>query len=204
MASEKPNFSFTAISSEAELLKLPIINWPGIEREAYRETSTIYTSQEQTGTPLNSVPVLTSNSSVGSDIPLKKTPTPGTVTVTRAHTTYGVEIPLFPTTSNGTEILNDEYYVYEDSGTWYVKAYVPANIKLPVDEAGTVVWNNPVDQYKYYIYYETEDLVEDNDLDQNFEESPFYQTDGLTINEIVEDLFNNLQSTDSNMRHFLG
>lgn len=187
--------------------KLPIINWPGIERKAYKETSATYTSQTPTGTPLNSEPLLTSASSVGSDIALTKEPKEGTITVTRAHTTYGVEIPLFPS-SNGADILNDEYYLYESSGTWYIKAYVPANIKVPIDANDNVQWHGTQgiddDEYKYYIYYQTDDTVTSSDLTTTFEESPFYETDGLTINEIVADLFANLQSIDSNMQHFLG
>jgi len=37
-----------------------------------------------------------------------------------------------------------------------------------------------------------------------FEEEPYFSKDGLTINEIVEDLFKNLESEDSNMKNFLG
>jgi hypothetical protein len=37
-----------------------------------------------------------------------------------------------------------------------------------------------------------------------FQEDPYFSKDGLTINEVVEDLFKNLESIDSNMRHFLG
>jgi hypothetical protein len=37
-----------------------------------------------------------------------------------------------------------------------------------------------------------------------FEEEPYFSKDGLTINEVVEDLFKNLESEDSNMKNFLG
>jgi hypothetical protein len=37
-----------------------------------------------------------------------------------------------------------------------------------------------------------------------FEEAPYFSKDGLTINQIIEDLFENLESEDSNMKHFLG
>ena len=139
MTDEKPIFSYTAISSEWELQKLPIINWPGIEKMAYKQSSRPYSSQLQTGTPEDSKPVLT-NANPNGDIKLVKTPKAGTVTVTRMHTEYGVEIPLFRTQSiNSLQILNDEYVIYTSGGEYYLKAYVPANIKLPIDNAGNYI-----------------------------------------------------------------
>jgi hypothetical protein len=46
--------------------------------------------------------------------------------------------------------------------------------------------------------------ITDTTYYSTFEQAPYYSKDGLTINEVVEDLFKNLESTDSNMRHFLG
>ena len=205
MADEKPVFNYSCLSSEYELKKLPIINWPGIEVIAYKQTSSTYSSLTQSGTPLTSPPQLLDGTTGYAPIALTKTPKEGTITVTRAHTVYGVEEQLFPsTTTVAADINEDEYILYQSSGTWYIQAYVPGNIKLPVDNAGTIRWNNPVDQYKYYIYYETEDSVASGDITSSFEESPYFKKDGLTINEIVADLFSNLQSSDSNMQHFLG
>ena len=205
MAEEKPVFNYSCLSSEYELKKLPIINWPGIEVIAYKQTSSTYSSLTQSGTPLTSPPQLLDGTTGYAPIALTKTPKEGTITVTRAHTVYGVEEPLFPSTTTVAADMNeDEYILYQSSGTWYIQAYVPGNIKLPVDNAGTIRWNNPVDQYKYYIYYETEDSVASGDITSSFEESPYFKKDGLTINEIVADLFSNLQSSDSNMQHFLG
>jgi hypothetical protein len=56
------------------------------------------------------------------------------------HTEYGIEIPLFRTQSlNPLQILNDEYVIYTSGGDYYLKAYVPANIKLPIDNAGNYI-----------------------------------------------------------------
>jgi hypothetical protein len=46
--------------------------------------------------------------------------------------------------------------------------------------------------------------ITDQTYYSTFEEDPYLSKDGLTINEIVEDLFKNLQSQDSNMKNFLG
>jgi hypothetical protein len=85
----------------------------------------------------NSDPVLTAIH-INGDIKLVKTPKSGTITVTRMHTEYGIEIPLFSTQSTDpSKILEGEYYVYEDSNNFFLRAYVPANIKLPTDNAGS-------------------------------------------------------------------
>lgn len=207
MTEEKPVFNYNCLSSEYELKKLPIINWPGIEVKAYKQTSGLYDSLLQSG-PINeetSPPKALDGSTGYAPIQLLKTPKDGRVTVTRAHRDYGVEEQLFAAPSgNAAKMSEDEFVLYQTGNNWFVTAYVPGNIKLPVDNAGTIRWNDPVDQYKYYIYYETEDSVSAGELNSTFEESPYFNKDGLTINEVVEDLFNNLQSTDSNMQHFLG
>jgi hypothetical protein len=174
MTDEKPIFSYTAISSEWELQKLPIINWPGIEKMAYKQSSRNYQSQPESDykqedepddategevwydtvnseykklisgswvktTSEDSKPLLTSVNPNG-DIKLVKTPKVGTVTVTRMNTKYGIEVPLFRTQSlNPLQILNDEYIIYTSGGDYYLKAYVPANIKLPIDNAGSYI-----------------------------------------------------------------
>jgi hypothetical protein len=156
------------------LQKLPIINWPGIQKMAYKQSSRNYQSQpesdyKQEDEPDNAIegeiwydtvnseykkltdglwiktnsedskPLLTSANPNG-DIKLVKTPKAGTVTVTRMHTEYGIEIPLFRTQSvKPLEILNDEYVIYTSGGDYYLKAYVPANIKLPIDNAGNYI-----------------------------------------------------------------
>jgi hypothetical protein len=138
-------------------------------------------------------------------IELVKIPKANTIIVTRAHRDYGVEERLFPTiSSDGSSINEDEYFLYESSGTWYIKAYVPGNIKLPINNSGQVRFNDPVDQYKYYIYYETDSSVAAEDLSATFERAPYFKKDGLKINEVVEDLFNNLEARKSRTRHFLG
>jgi hypothetical protein len=46
--------------------------------------------------------------------------------------------------------------------------------------------------------------ITDEPYYSTFEEEPYFSKDGLTINEVVEDLFKNLESEDSNMKNFLG
>jgi hypothetical protein len=139
MTEEKPTFTYSAISSEWELQKLPIINWPGVEKIAYKQTSRPYSSQTQTGTPQISNPVLSFFHPNG-DIKLVKEPKIETVTVTRVHTKYGIEIPLFRTQAlNSLEMSDQEYQVYEFENNFFIRVLIPANIKLPIDNAGGFV-----------------------------------------------------------------
>jgi hypothetical protein len=86
----------------------------------------------------NSEPVLTTNH-INGDIKLVKKPKDGTVVVTRIHTEYGVEIPLFETNFEDSSGMSEgEYHIYESENAYFLTAYVPANIKLPIDNAGTV------------------------------------------------------------------
>jgi hypothetical protein len=102
-----------------------------IEYKKFTNGSWIETTSE------NSNPVLTINHD-NEDIKLVKTPKPGTVTVTRMHTEYGIEIPLFSTQSRDSlEIGNNEYVIYTAEDEYYLRAYVPANTKLPTDNAGS-------------------------------------------------------------------
>jgi hypothetical protein len=145
MADEKPTFTYNCFSSELELKKLPIINWPGVKFTAYRQTTKLYESLQQYAEDENqpliliSPPKLMDGTTGYEPIELFKTPKVGTITVTRVHRDYGVEIPLFLTLSqDGSSINEDEYYLYESGGSLYIKAYVPGNIKLPVDNAGSI------------------------------------------------------------------
>lgn len=186
MSDDKPEFRYSALSSEYELQQIPIINWPGINVMAYKQTTMDYSSELQVANVSN--PILTPK------IYLTKEPINGTVSVTRVHTTYEVEIPLLKSeVLSSANIGENEYFIGEDGTGTYIQAYVPANTKLPVDDGGTLSWNDPVDEYKYYIYYETEEAISSGDIvEGTFEESPYYKQDGLTINGIVEDLFLNV------------
>jgi hypothetical protein len=106
---------------------------------AYKQSSRLYTAQPQAGTPLNSNPVLTINHPNG-DIKFVKEPKIDTISVSRINTKYGIEIPLFRTNSlNSLEMSDEEYQIYEFENNFFLRAYVPANVKLPINNSGQVV-----------------------------------------------------------------
>jgi hypothetical protein len=204
---EQATFSYVGISAEYELKKLPIINWPGIEVKEYKDVSREVTSQayDESTNPLP-VPVLLDDASGDyTPIALRKTPKNGKMIVTRIHTVYQIEETLSRTNKdiNDLDSMPENEYYY-DSQNNEIITWVPAHIKLPTNTEGSVDYNDPVDSYRYFIYYETEDSINESTeiVDGEFEKAYFYNTDGLTINQILDDLFQNLTREDSNLRFF--
>lgn len=202
---EQATYSYTAISAEYELKKLPIINWPGVEVKEYKDISREISSVEQVN-DVAEPKLLEDATGSYTPISLRHTPKDGEILVSRVHKTYGIEIPLVKTEapSDALEQMSENEYYY-DSVNNEIITWIPAHISLPVDDVGNVNFNDPVDSYQYYIYYQTTDTINENTdiIEGQFEKAYFYNTDGLTINQIIDDLFQNLTSQDSNLRYFL-
>ena len=200
LSDEKATFSYTAISAEYELQKLPIINWPGILVREYKQITNPIPSEIQVEGVAHPK-LLNDSPGTYAPIALSYVPKDGKIWVSRVHTTYGVEVPLFETSQADSTLekmeINEYYY---DSSNNQVIAWVPAHLSLPVDNLGNTNFNDPVDSYQYYIYYETKQQIT---LNNSFEKSFYYKQDGLTINEVVEDLFNNLEDQNNSSQHFI-
>lgn len=179
MADEKTTYSYRGLTNEIELSKVPIINWPGIKVDQYKQISGPFSSDPVVNDA--SEPVLIS-------LTFLNNPVEDTEFIYRVHTDYQIEEPLRAANTNNPSLMGEEeYLLYEDGGVWKVWVWVPANIATPTDEFGTnVVWSD--DSYNYNLYFETEET----EIDSTLEFSPYYLKDGLGIEEILKDLINNI------------
>lgn len=215
LSDEQAVFSYVGISAEYELKKLPIINWPGIEVKEYKDFSNeIETAAAVAG--LASPTLLNATSGTYVPISLRKIPKDGKMIVTRKLITYDesdeflfetVDQTLFRTTtpSNKLSTMPQGEYYYDETNNKVI-AWVPAKTILPIstdlEDDPEYITNNEV--YQYFIYYETNSSINESTeiIDGEFEKAYFYNTDGLTINQILDDLFQNLTTEDSNLRYF--
>jgi len=173
----KTKYSYSAITNEAELLGVPIINWPGIKVMEYEQTTSNYVSDAAAAsTPRLETIALTNTADID------------TILVYRTLDYAGIAaVPLRLTVEATAAAMAEEEFFIVDGDS--ITVWVPGNMSIP-DSGGTPVWSSPEDEYYYQAFYETDEVV--TIVPGSMEESPYYQTDGLTIDVVLKDLFDNV------------